>query len=100
MKLYVFSTVNWGFSDPKFTMEEFEVEEKNKTYVSKERRFLKSDIGIISGFDKNQCILLENNPSEAARILLKGKERKLEKLQNQMNDIVEEMDNLKKYIDE
>lgn len=98
MKLYVFSTACW--SNPKFMMEEFEVEEKNKTYVCKGRRFNKSNVGIVSGCRNNECILLENNPSEAAKILLTAKEIELEKIQNNMNKKVMEMNNLKKYIKE
>ena len=46
MKLYIFKTSNW--SKPKLTMEEFEVEEKAKTYVCKGRRFNKEDIGHVT----------------------------------------------------
>lgn len=96
MKLYKFSTINYG--TPKFSMEEFEVEEKNKTYVCKGRRFNKSDIGVVSGYSNNECILLEDNPKKAAEILMKAKERELENIREKMQRKHEEIANLERYI--
>lgn len=96
MKLYLFSTRNW--TEPKLTVEEFEVEEKVKTYVCKGRRFNKSDIGHVSGYDNNECLLLEMDASKAARILLLQKEIELEDIKIKYDKKQSEIDNLKRYI--
>lgn len=99
MKLYVFQMSNWGYN-PKLTMEEFEVEEKPKSYVCKGKRFSKEDIGHVSGYDFNECKLLENNPSKACEILLKRKELELKWEEEKVADKKAEIENLKKYIKE
>ena len=97
MKLYLFSTSN--FKEPKFVMEEFEAEEEKQIYQTENNgRVKKSDIGYVSGYNHNQCVLLENNPSKAAKILVKQKELELEKLQENLIKKQMEIDNLKRYI--
>lgn len=97
MKLYIFKTSNWGHN-PKLTMEEFEIEEKPKTYVCKGRRFRKEDIGRVTGYDFDECMLLGNNPSKACEILLKRKELELKWAEEKVDDKKEEIENLKRYI--
>lgn len=97
MKLYIFKTSNWNHK-PKLTMEEFEVEEKPKTYVCKGRRFNKEDIGRVTGYDFSECMLLENNPSKACEILLKRKELELKWAEEKVSDKEAEIENLKRYI--
>ena len=97
MKLYIFKTSNWSHK-PKLTMEEFEVEEKPKTYVCKGRRFSKEDIGRVSGYAFDECMLLENNPSKACEILLKRKELELKWAEEKVADKKAEIENLKRYI--
>lgn len=98
MKLYLFSTDCFG--EPKLKVEEFEVEEKNKTYTCRGRRFNKSDIGVISGYRNNECLLLENDASKASSILIKAKLQELERLNQQVEKKEAEIENLKKYIKE
>lgn len=97
MKLYIFKTSNWSHN-PKLTMEEFEVEEKPKTYVCKGRRFNKEDIGRVTGYDFSECMLLENNPSKACKILLKRKGLELKWAEEKVADKKAEIENLKRYI--
>ena len=97
MKLYIFKTSNRSHK-PKLTMEEFEVEEKPKTYVCKGRRFNKEDIGKVSGYTFDECMLLENNPSKACEILLKRKEKELKMAQEKVVDKKAEIEMLKSYI--
>ena len=97
MKLYIFKTSNWS-RPPKLKVEEFEVEEKPKTYVCKGRRFNKEDIGRVTGYDFSECILLENNPSKACKILLKRKELELKWAEEKVADKRAEIENLKRYI--
>ena len=97
MKLYLFKTRSW-FGKPELKIEEFEVEEKNKTYTCKCRRFNKSDIGVVSGYALDECILLENNSKKACEILLTAKEKELERIKEQMQRKIEEINNLKQYI--
>lgn len=99
MKLYLFAFD--GFFE-KFTMKEFDVEEKGKTYVCKGRRFNKIDIGHASGSFMNECTLLENDLGKAASILLLQKEIEIENIQKQCerdcNDKRAEIEILKRYI--
>ena len=96
MKLYLFSTSNW--TEPKLTVEEFEVEEKVKSYVCKGRRFNKSNIGHVSGYSNNECLLLEKDAAKAASILLMQKESELEVIKIKYDKKRAEIDNLKRYI--
>jgi len=84
MKLYVFSYRS--FREDLFRVEEYEVEEKSKCYTCEplRRRFNKSDIGIPTGYDLHDCILLENNPAKAAEVLLPVLEKELANLKKQV----------------
>lgn len=97
MTLYVFKASGWS-KPPKLKMEEFEVEEKPKTYICKGRRFSKEDIGKVSGYGFDECMLLENNPSKACEILLKRKENELKWAEEKVADKKAEIEMLKSYI--
>lgn len=97
MKLYVFRISNWS-KPPKLKMEEFEVEEKSKTYVCQNRRFNKKYIGHVNVFF--ECALLENNPSKACEILLKEKLLELKQAEEKVADKKAEIEMLKSYIRE
>lgn len=97
MKLYLFEISVWD-KPPKLKMEEYEVEEKPKTYVCNGRRFRKEDIGCVSGYYNDECMLLENNPSKACEILLKRKEMELRQAEEKVEDKKSEIEMLKSYI--
>lgn len=97
MKLYLFRTTIYS-TTPKLTVEEFDVEEKPKTYVCRGRRFNKTDVGHVSGYENSECILLENNPSKACSILLLQKETELKIAKEKVSRKEAEINNLKRYI--
>lgn len=97
MKLYIFRTGTWT-RPPELRIKEFEVEEKQKTYVCKGRRFRKEDIGHVTGYEFNECMLLENNPSKACEILLKRKKNELKWAEEKVSDKKAEIEMLKSYI--
>lgn len=97
MKLYVFKSSTWS-KPPKLKMEEFEVEKKPKTYVCRGRRFNKEDIGKVSGYAFDECMLLENNPSKACKILLGQKEKELKQMEEKLKEKKAEIEMLKSYI--
>lgn len=99
MTLYIFKVSGWS-RPPKLKMEEFEVEEKSKTYVCRGRRFNKEDIGKVSGYAFDECMLLENNPSKACKILLKRKELELKWAEEKIANKKAEIEMLKIYIKE
>jgi predicted RecB family nuclease len=70
----------------KLVVEEFEVEEKPKSYVCKRYRFLKENIGVLSGYNFRECLLLENNPAVAADLFIKRLEEINGKLNKQISD--------------
>lgn len=96
MKLYIFSSLFFG--KPRLTMEEIEVEEKNKIYQSKYRRINKSEIGVVSGYRNDTCILLENDPKKASEILIVQKQRELEAIKESMARKQSEIYLLNSYI--
>lgn len=104
MKLYVFDTFGYGCKEPEFVMQELEVEEKDKIYVTGEncigrrRKISKSIIGRASGPSLHRCILLENNPSQAAEILMKVKENELQYMEITLQTKKKEIENLRQYI--
>lgn len=78
MKLYKFTLYTW--SDVKVSRTVLEVEEKPKTYMTVNERWktriLKSDVGVLSGYDNNTLYMLEDDMEKAKSIfaeLLKGK---------------------------
>jgi hypothetical protein len=96
MKLYEFTTTKYG--DPKLGCEEFIVEEKSKTYVTKYRRFHKDDIGKVSGYSENTVLLLENNSSIAAQLFIEQKRNEYDELQEKLKRKDDEIKMLIKYI--
>lgn len=84
---------------------ECEVETKERCYVCKgelgyRKRIVKTDIGVPTGFNRDEVILLENNPSEAAKILIAEKESRLEIMEKNINRVKMEIHKLKQYVNE
>lgn len=83
-----FTLYTWEGTNVKRTV--IEVEEKPKTYIYKKQycssRILKSDVGMLSGYDNNTLYMLEDNMEKAKSIFaesLKGKiEREKLKIEN------------------
>lgn len=78
MKLYKFYLSTWRGATVSRTV--LEVEEKPKTYMTVNERWktriLKSDVGILSGYDNSTLYLLEDDMEKAKTIFsesLKGK---------------------------
>ena len=61
MKIYKFYYDIWGYKKERLQVSEIEVEEKPKSYISKEHRvrLLKSDIDVLNG---HQMYSLDKNP--------------------------------------
>lgn len=97
MKLYLFA-ITGEYGKPKFPKEEYEVEETEKTYKCKGRRFLKSDIGIVTGYSHNECMLTENDSEKAAKILLEEMKSQMDVLKERMERKQAQIDKLKEYI--
>lgn len=96
MKLYKFTSYSF-FIRKFYEVDEFEMEEKPKTYCCKHCTVKKSEIGQISGFD-NRMWLLENNPSFYLKKLLEknnekinGVKENLEQLKQRSNMIEDEI---------
>ena len=78
MKLYKFTLSTWRGTKVSKTV--LEVEEKPKTYINRgnicDTRILKSDVGVLSGYDNNTLYLLEDDMEKAKSMFaesLKGK---------------------------
>ena len=78
MNLYKFTLSTLSGINVKRTV--IEVEEKPKTYIEKKQyrslRILKSDIGVLSGYDNNTLYMLEDDMEKAKSMFaesLKGK---------------------------
>lgn len=99
MRIYLFSiSGEWG--NPKLTLETYFVEEKTKSYMGEGRRFNKSDIGVATGYSGNECLLLENSPSKAAKILIESMEKQRDKLIEKVGYKEGQIAKLKEYINE
>lgn len=96
MKLYLFSIINYG--TPKLNMEEIEVEEKPKVYVGNRSRFSKEGIGHVFGLYNDRCLLLENDPSKACKILSTQKEKELHRIEDMLSEKKAEVEYLQTYI--
>lgn len=70
-------------------MEEIEVEEKPKTYVSKYRRFRKDEIGKLDQW--GIMVLLENDPKTYLLALKKEREKRAELLQKELEKMKEQI---------
>lgn len=96
MKVYEFTSVKYG--TPKLGLEEYEVEEKPKTYIFKNRRFNKEDIGKVSGHGMSTVLLIENNPSLAAQLLIEQKQKEYKQIEEQLKRKDDELKMLLKYV--
>lgn len=80
MKLYKFYLSTW--KGIKVSREVVEVEEKPKTYIKRgivcDTRILKSDVGVLSGYDNNTLYLLEDDMEKAKSIFAESLKGKLE----------------------
>ena len=83
-------------------MEKLEATEKSKTHMAKSksgtRRINKSEIGIATGYKNSDCVLTENNPSKAAKILIESKEAEIEMLKKEIDMKIRAIETLKKYV--
>ena len=96
MKLYEFTSSKYG--SPKLRYEEYDIEEKPKTYITKYRRFNKEDIGVVSGSCNDTVLLLENNSSLAAQLLLVQKQKEYKQIEEQLKRKDDEIKMLIDYI--
>ena len=80
MNLYKFKLSTWNGTNVKRTV--IEVEEKPKTYIEKKQycnsRILKSDVGVLSGYDNNTLYMLENDMEKAKSMFAESLKRKIE----------------------
>lgn len=80
MNLYRFSLRIMG--DERISKRVLEVEEKNKSYAvindRYEKRVLKSEIGVSSGYNKTTVYLLEDDIEKAKSILVESLKAKIE----------------------
>lgn len=60
MKIYEFST--WLTNGKMYTIKEIEVEEKPKTYIARDIRINKNDIGKLQNRSGNKMYRLDNDP--------------------------------------
>ena len=102
MNLYKFTLSTWRGTNVKRTV--IEVEEKPKTYIEKKQycgsRILKSDVGVLSGYDNNTLYMLEDDIEKAKSMFaesLKGKieseKLKIESTIKYYNDRIAEYEN-------
>ena len=96
MKLYEFTSTKYGIL--KLTLEEYKVEEKPKTYTTKHRRFNKEDIGVVTGYYHDTVLLIENNPSLAAQLLIRQKQKEYKQLEEKLNRKDDEIKMLLGYV--
>lgn len=91
MYLYKFELSTWG--EVKITRTVVEVEEKPKTYMTvKERwktRILKSDVGVLSGYDNRTLYLLEDDTKKATQIFVESLKNKIEAEKNRIQNAIE-----------
>lgn len=96
MKIYEFRHKFWSVGKP-YSVEEIEVEEKPKTYVTKYNRISKDSIGQIDRFGTMR--LTENNPMLYLEKLLNLKLSELEKLKQEELRKEEQIDKIKKEME-
>lgn len=80
MYLYKFELNTWR--EVKITRTVVEVEEKPKTYMTVNEywrtRILKSDVGVLSGYDNRTLYLLEDDMEKATQIFVESLKSKIE----------------------
>lgn len=81
MKLYRFYLDTW--KGAKVSREVLEVEEKPKTYIKRgnfcNTRILKSDVGVLSGYNNNTLYLLEDDMEKAKFMFAESLKHKIER---------------------
>lgn len=90
MKLYKFSLSTWRGTTVSRTV--LEVEEKPKTYIEKKQycslRILKSDVGVLSGYDNNTLYMLEDDMENAKSMFAKALKGKIESEKQRMESTI------------
>ena len=90
MKLYKFSLSTWRGT--KVSREVLEIEEKPKTYIMRgnicDTRILKSDVGVLSGYDNNTLYLLEDDMEKAKTIFAESLKGKIKSEKQRMESII------------
>ena len=80
MQLYKFELNTWR--ETKITRTVVEVEEKPKTYMTVNERWkariLKSDVGVLSGYNNGILYLLEDDMKKATQIFVESLKNKIE----------------------
>lgn len=91
MYLYKFELSNWRKT--KITRTVVEVEEKSKTYMTVNERWrtriLKSDVGVLSGYDNGTLYLLEDDMEKATQIFAESLKNKIEAEKNRIQSAIE-----------
>lgn len=91
MYLYKFELSIWR--ETKIIRTVVEVEEKPKTYIKVgfmfNTRILKSDVGVLSGYDNGILYLLEDDMKKATEIFVKSLKNKIEAEKKRIQDAIE-----------
>lgn len=81
MKLYRFTLSTW--KNVSVSRKVLEAEEKPKTFIVAgniyDRRILKSDVGVVSGYNNNTLYLLDDDIEKANAIFAESLRKKIEK---------------------
>lgn len=91
MYLYKFELSTWR--ETKITRTVGEIVEKPKTYmIVNERwktRILKSDVGVLSGYDNRTLYLLEDDMEKATQIFVESLKNKIEAEKKHIQSVIE-----------
>ena len=91
MHLYKFELNTWRKTE--ITRAVVEVEEKPKTYIKVgsmfNTRILKSDVGVLSGYDNGTLYLLEDDMEKAKGIFVESLKNKIEAEKNRIQSAIE-----------
>ena len=91
MYLYKFELSTWRKTE--ITRTVVEVEEKPKTYIKagvlSNTRILKSDVGVLSGYDNRTLYLLEDDMEKATRTFVESLKNKIEAEKNRIQSAIE-----------
>lgn len=91
MYLYKFELNTWRKT--KITRTVVEVEEKPKTYMTVNERWktriLKSDVGVLSGYNNGTLYLLEDDMERATQIFVESLKNKIEAEKKRIQDAIE-----------
>lgn len=91
MYLYKFELNTWR--EVRITRTVVEVEEKPKTYMTVNEhwrtRILKSDVGVLSGYDNRTLYLLEDDTKKATQIFVESLKNKIESEKKRIQSAIE-----------